>query len=58
MHIQGAYIKKVGTPEYLGKYKFYRKVLDKKVRIQKDLFTDFIFDLGWRSQDQLKVTFF
>jgi len=34
--------KKVGIPEYLGKYKFYKKVLDKSCRVQKDLFTDLI----------------
>ena len=36
---------KIGTPEYLGKYKFFRNVSGKNYRVQKDLFTDLLINL-------------
>jgi len=39
------YPEKIGTPKYLRKYKFYKKVFQIRYRVQNDLFTDFISTL-------------
>jgi len=50
--------KKVETSEYLGKYKFYRKMLQTKVVGFKKicLYWSYQFDFGWRRQGQAKIT--
>jgi len=52
--------KKVETSEYLGKYKFYRKMLQTKVVGFKKicLYWSYQFDFGWRRQGQTKIEFF
>ena len=51
--------KKVRTSEYLGKYKFYKKIFRIKVAEFKNLFIDLIKYLSYLilgGQDQIKVT--